>query len=61
MIMELRDALLMLLPLNESEIKFVEMIRKTGKIEPKLIINEIEFAEDMMIHSAVQWAAKRTK
>lgn len=58
---ELQEALSMLLPLTPDEFKFIDEIRKSGRINASLLTNDSHMQTIVTQHPAIQWASKRTK
>ena len=58
---ELQTELRMLLPLDQEESEFINLIRSKGKIKPDLITTNTELAEIILIHPAIKWAAQKNK
>jgi len=52
---ELRDALSVVLPLENQEIEFIQQIRMSGEIRPELITNDPLLADKICSHPAIRW------
>jgi predicted nucleotidyltransferase component of viral defense system len=61
LVIELEQALNIILPLKAEEKEFIHKIRKEGKIEPSLIGAETDLASRILSHPAVIWATKKGK
>lgn len=58
---ELREALSVLLPLNEGEIEFISLIRVSDEIKPQLITDDKRLIQAIQVHPAIVWATKKPK
>ena len=56
---ELQESLAFLVPLKAEEIDFISQIRENGKINPALITNDVLLIETLLLHPAIEWAAKK--
>ncbi len=56
LLLELRKGLGMLLPLTQNEVKFINMIRKSGVIKPNLITTDPELLEKIPMQPGLLWA-----
>ena len=59
MIAELRNALSILIPLSEEEIKFITAIRDSGQIKPELLTSDKQLIQTIQTHPAILWATKK--
>lgn len=54
---EAREALSIILPLNDKEIEFIKRIKESGEINPELITNDTRLQQIIPLHPAIKWAA----
>ncbi len=45
LLLELKDSITILLPLEKHEIEFIQLIRRSGEIKPELITDDLEIAK----------------
>lgn len=57
---ELQEALAILTPLTQDEIKFITLIRDSAQIEPQLITDDISLMKAIQMHPAIVWATKKS-
>lgn len=59
LLIELKDSITIILPLEKHEIEFIQLIRKSRVIKPELITDDLEIANKVKTHPAVLWAMKK--
>lgn len=59
MVEELKKALSRLLPLQDNEQKFIDLICKYGQVEPSLVTDSVELQTVIQSHPAILWAVQR--
>lgn len=56
---ELREALRILLPLNNQQIDFIQQLRKNNQIKPELITEDKALQQKVLTHSAILWVVNK--
>ncbi len=59
LLLELKDSITILLPLEKHEIEFIQLIRRSGEIKPELITDDLEIAKKIKTHPAILWVMKK--
>ncbi len=57
---ELREALILIIPLKKEEVEFIRQIRDFGEIRPELITDDKLLTNTIQRHPAIQWAKQRS-